>query len=182
MSQRRLPLSLQLAIAAWSVIAARAGAARPTATVSVPRRAVAGSAAARELVLIGRAWWNQPELVEALELTDAQRTKMNDSLTHSVESQRAAQPQQRQHQKTFEQALANGDWATARKEATALRDGLANTWAAQTALKIDVLSQLTAAQRQIVASRYPQLLRQPSVFGLPKASPPQRPAVATPHS
>lgn len=162
--------AMLLIITGYASAAAAATPTPPSAQSPAPNAA-----------LIQRAWWNQAEPVDALKLTDAQRTKMNDLLTRSVESQRAAQPQQGQHQKAFEQALANGDWASARKEATGLRDGMAATWAAQTALKIDVLSVLTAEQRQLVVARYPLLLRQPSVFGLPKGPPP-RPAVATPHS
>jgi Spy/CpxP family protein refolding chaperone len=182
MNQCRHAATVVRAAAMLLIVTAYAGAAG-AAVAPTPHRAplAKGAVPAPNAALIQRAWWNQPELVDALKLTDAQRMKMNDLLTHSVESQRAAQPQQQQHQKAFEQALANGDWASARKEATALRDGLATTWAAQTALKIDVLSALTAEQRQIVAAHYPLLLRQPSVFGLPKG-PPLRPAVATPHS
>lgn len=165
---RRVPGFLALVGLVLLVAARERGTAAP-ATPPTP-------AAAPNAQMVVRAWWNQPDLVAALKLTNEQRTKMNALLTHSFESQRAAQLQQGQHQKDYEQALAKGDWQTARQQAAAIREGLVATWAAQSTLKIDVLALLTPEQRQIVATQYPLLLRQPSVFGVP-----QRPASVTPH-
>src|SRR5262249_20080644 len=99
-------------------------------------------------------------------------------LTQAVDAQRSAQQKQREPQQALEQALSKGDWDAARKAAASVRDGVAAMWAAQTAVKIDVLALLDANQRQTVASTYPQLLRQPSVFWAPKGPPPIRPTPA----
>jgi len=171
-----------LAVVTLCVLAAcESSPAAPTAGVATPRRTppAQGAPGVPNAQLLGRAWWNQPELVVALKLSDAQRTKMDGLLTQSAESQRAVQQPQGQHQKALEQALASGDWQSARTEASAIRNGLVAIWAAQSTLKIDVLALLTPEQRQIVAAQYPLLLRQPSVFGLPTRP---TPAAATPRA
>jgi len=111
-----------------------------------------------------RAWWNQPELIAALHLKDEQRTKMDAQLANTLETQRTIQQSQAAQMKAFEDALVKGDWDAARRAAASVRDDMEKLWMAQTTLKIDVLTQLDATQRQTLAAQYRQLLRQPSVL------------------
>ncbi|MGD0946258.1 MAG: hypothetical protein ABSA52_02425 [Candidatus Binatia bacterium] len=182
MSRSHFRTSFRLAVVTLSVLAGcESSPAAPTAGVATPHGTppVQSAPGVQNAQLLGRAWWNQPELVVALKLSDAQRTKMDGLLTQSAESQRAVQRPQGQHEKALEQALASGDWQSARREASAIRDGLVAIWAAQSTLKIDVLALLTPEQRQIVVAQYPLLLRQPSVFGVPRRP---TPAAATPRA
>src|SRR5262249_53561838 len=113
-----------------------------TAQATEQPRGMSTPAKAQIPSLTDRAWWNQPELIKAVQLKDEQRTKMDALLTRMLDAQRAGQQAQGESQKALEEALAKGEWDAARQAAARLREGMANLWAAQTTLKIDVLSQL----------------------------------------
>jgi Spy/CpxP family protein refolding chaperone len=114
--------------------------------------------------LTGRAWWNHPDLIDALSLTPEQRTKLDEMLRRSMETQRAAQQHQREQQRALKQAVDAGSWDAARRAAAAAAESMSSAWQAQTTLKIDVLASLDQNQQQLIMSRYPQLLRQTSVL------------------
>jgi Spy/CpxP family protein refolding chaperone len=111
-----------------------------------------------------RAWWNQPQLIEALSLAPEQRAKMDALLLQSIATQRAAQQQQHEQQRALKEALEAGKWDAARQAATAAAEGMSTAWRAQTNLKIDVLALLDAEQQRLVTSQYRQVLRQTSVL------------------
>jgi hypothetical protein len=125
-----------------------------------------------------RAWWNQAEVIKALQLKDEQRKKMDTLLTQMFDAQRAIQVTQVEAQKTLEEALAKGDWEAARKTAGKLRDGMANVWGVQSNLKIDALAVLDATQRQTLVKQFHQVLQQPTVLWAPKMEPQTAPPPA----
>lgn len=116
-----------------------------------------------------RAWWNQDELIQALQLTDTQRAEMDALLLQAESAWRVAQKSQRQGQRQLRAAIATGDWDTARQASRRVADGMAAVWSAQSNLKIDVLSRLTSAQQQTLAAKYRYVLSQTSVFGRRRA-------------
>ncbi len=133
-------------------------AASPTPAAATPH---AGETPASSASSLDRIWWNRSTFVTTLQLTEQQRHKMDAFLLRALESQRAAQAQFEAKRAAFEAAVTKGDWEAARKAAADARGGLANVWEIQSGLTIDVLSLLSAQQRQDFISKYPQLLRRP---------------------
>ena len=129
--------------------------------------------------LTDRAWWNQPDLVDALSLTPEQRAKMDALLLQSMDSLRAAQQRQHEQQRVLKEALDAGKWDAARQAADAAADGITAAWRAQTTLKIDVLALLDPDQQRLVTSRYRQVLRQTSVLSRRRGGIRQHAAVPT---
>jgi Spy/CpxP family protein refolding chaperone len=112
-------------------------------------------------------WWNQPDIVQALQLKDEQRAAMDKLLTKTQEAQRAIQQKQAEQRQALEEALAKANWDAARKAGTEVGEGLAVASTVQTGLKIDILKLLDDTQRQTLATRYAHLLRRPWMVGLP---------------
>lgn len=129
--------------------------------------------------LTDHAWWNQPDLVDALSLTPEQRAKMDALLLQSMDSLRAAQQRQHEQQRVLKEALDAGKWDAARQAADAAADGITAAWRAQTTLKIDVLALLDPDQQRLVTSRYRQVLRQTSVLSRRRGGIRQHAAVPT---
>jgi hypothetical protein len=169
-----------------ALLAAGRSLAAPTPPAAAPEAHAAGGAGeAKDMPpsakLAERAWWNQPDVVKAVQLKDEQRKKMDGLLAKTFDTQRATQVTQGESQKALEDALAKGDWESARKAAAKLRDGMTTVWGAQTSLKIDALAELDATQRQALVAQYPQILQQPSVMWVPKPAPrPTAPPAAPP--
>jgi Spy/CpxP family protein refolding chaperone len=101
-------------------------------------------------------WWDDPEIVKALSLTDEQRGKMGEYL----KAYRKKVPQARRPE-TFQETLVQGDWAAARKESEKVVQSAAESVRMRGALKIDVLSLLSKEQREILVDRYPRLVYKP---------------------
>src|SRR5690242_6862404 len=108
-------------IASLTIFAAcQPGPAAPTAAAATPaitpgvQRPPAKQSQAQNFKVTDRAWWNQTELVKALQLKDAQRAKMDGLLMQALDNQRTAQQKQHDPQTRFEAALAKGDWDAAR--------------------------------------------------------------------
>jgi Spy/CpxP family protein refolding chaperone len=178
--QLRSGLTLVLTAVVLTVLPAcerEAPPARPaTGAAQSASRRTRLPAPAQSAPLTERAWWNQQELIDGLGLTAEQRAKMDTLLTNAIETQRAAQQQQREQQKALKDALEAGNWEAARHAANAAADGITTNWRTQTALKIDILAMLDANQQQLVASQYRQLLRQTSVLGRLRGEARRRPA------
>jgi hypothetical protein len=159
------------------LVAGEPSLAAPTPAAAAPPAHTTGNAGEAKAAttqsakLAERAWWNQPEVIKALQLKDEQRKKMDALLARMFETQRAAQVAQVESQKALEDALAKGDWDAARKTAGKLREGMANVWGAQSNLKIDALAELDATQRQTLVKQFRQVLQQPSVLWAAKAEP-----------
>jgi Spy/CpxP family protein refolding chaperone len=126
--------------------------------------------AIRSASLTEHAWWNQPDLVDALSLTTEQRAKMDALLVQATEGLRAAQQRQREQQRALKEALEAGNWDAARQATDAAAAGMTAAWRAQTTLKIDVLSLLDPDQQRLVTSQYRQVLRQTSVLSRRRGS------------
>ena len=125
------------------------------------------------------AWWNQPNLVDALSLTTEQRAKMDVLLAQSMDNVRAAQQQQREQQRALKEALEAGNWDAARQATDAAAEGMTAAWRAQATLKIEVLALLDPDQQRLVTSQYRQVLRQTSVLSRWRAGSRQRSAPPT---
>jgi Spy/CpxP family protein refolding chaperone len=106
-------------------------------------------------------WWNNPKLVAALRLTEAQRAKMNELLVHRLENQRAIKSDYLEKRAAFEQALRKGNPQAAQAAAVELRKRVAEGSEGRFALVIDVVAVLEPAQRETLFSQYPATLRRP---------------------
>jgi len=127
----------------------------PTAAPQKMRRVkapVRGGAAREDAAL----WWDDPEIVKALSLSDEQRKKMNEVLAkYRANVPRNPKPE------AFHETLVQGDWKAARKEGDKVAEVAAESVRMRGALKIDVLSLLTKEQLGILVDRYPRLIYTP---------------------
>ena len=108
-----------------------------------------------------RTWWNVPQVVDALHLKEAQRTKMDQLLDKALETLQGSQGKQTDQRKAFDAALAKGDWKAARKSAAELREAMTSLTGIQMGLKIDVLALLDDSQRQTFFEKYSHILQRP---------------------
>jgi len=109
-----------------------------------------------------KIWWNQPDKIEALSLTQEQRAAMDALLTEFFEQ--APTPTDRQANMTaFTAALAKGDWAAADKAAEAMADAASRPIYVISGLMTDVMKLLTPDQRQAFASQFPRIAQRPWV-------------------
>jgi len=146
-----------------AVTAAPAGtptASYPSAEERLRQRKAAAQAQADQ-----RVWWNQPDMIKSLQLSDSQRASLDKLMDKALENQAQAQREQISARQTFEQALAAGDWAAARDASVQLNKATADMWGAQTDLKIDALQVLDETQRQTLMQN-PLLVRRPWGVGL----------------
>jgi Spy/CpxP family protein refolding chaperone len=111
-------------------------------------------------------WWNDPEIVKALSLTEEQRKKMGEYL----KAYRENVPQDRQPEE-FHETLVQGDWEAARSEGERLAKSAATLIRMRGTLKIDVLSLLSKEQREMLIDRYPRLIYRPWRRAMRGASP-----------
>jgi hypothetical protein len=139
--------------------------AKPGGAALVPARAA--DPAAERAAMMQRLWWNQPSLIAALGLSDEQRGKMDQLFTRSMEDQHSAQLQQPVKRRALEDAIATGNWQSARTASAELNSAMNAMWTAQTELKISVLSLLSDQQRQTLSAQYASLLRRPWGMGPP---------------
>jgi hypothetical protein len=130
---------------------------RPTVAAPVQPRGQAMAAAA----LGGGRWWIDPNISQALELTDEQHQTMDKAADVNIETQAEVQRKQMAAREEFEAALKARDWDRARKAAADWNRNLAESWGGQNTLKIEVLSKLTEAQQQKLWSQYPYLVQRP---------------------
>lgn len=103
-------------------------------------------------------WWDDPTIVEQLEITDAQRAKMTE-----VFSELREQINPRRYnavtQKPFLEALEKGEWDEAREQGERWVSSLQGPKRAMIELKLRVLPILSAEQRGKMISLYPRLIR-----------------------
>lgn len=123
-------------------------------------------------------WWNDPALVEALELSDASRSEMDDHCRAFVENR--PERADRGVRRPFEDALREGDWEQARQHLRKRTEEAGKRIEAQGELKIRVLSLLSDEQRARLVEKKPNLLRQVwsprRLAGPGRQKPPGRPA------
>lgn len=112
-------------------------------------------------------WWDDPEIVKALSLTDEQRKKMREYL----KAYREKVPQERRPE-AFHETLVQGDWKAARSESEKVAKIAQESVRMRGTLKIDVLTLLSKEQREILVDRYPRLIYKPWRRAMHGASPP----------
>jgi len=117
--------------------------------------------------LLEREWWNQPDIVKALDLKDSQRSQMDEQLKQAFEVQRVAQQKQRENRIAFDDAVGKGDWDAAKKAAEGLHAATADQLGGQDQVKLAVLPLLTDEQRQKLISQYGFIVRRPWIVGVP---------------
>jgi hypothetical protein len=107
------------------------------------------------------AWWNHPAIAEAIGVRADQRAEMDRVMARHVEGHLAAAEKRERLGAAFQNALKSGEWDAARKNASELRDGIAQGWYNQALLKIDILQLLTKEQREKLAAEHSELLVRP---------------------
>ena len=138
----------------------------------------------------GGRWWQDPEVSQALELTEEQRKAMDDIVEAQVKVQGDIQRRQNEAYEKFQTAIKSRNWTDARKVANEWNQILVDSWGGQNSLKIDILMKLTEAQHQKMLANYPYLFQRMwggsplvktqsyHVSATPKASAPATPAAA----
>lgn len=106
----------------------------------------------------GGGWWNNPRIVEALTLTEAQRKKMDG---HLDAFHKALSGQGPGSLSEFYTAVEEGKWDAAQSALKSVADHSTERIMAQGTLKISVLRELDDAQRKTLNERYAKLIRQP---------------------
>lgn len=121
--------------------------------------------AARQSPLRRRAltgiWWNQPRMIGALALDEAQRKKMDELLRGSVEERRRLRRRLGQAQRAFAEAAVAGDRLAAGKALEETTRATADLQRFEGSLKLAVLAHLRPEQRQQLADDFPALLHRP---------------------
>ena len=151
---------------------------------AMPSQAEAEEGAKAKLRRVGTAeslqsmWWNDPALVEALELSDASRSEMDGHCRAYVQNR--PERADRGVRTDFEAALREGDWERARQHLRERAAEAGKRLEAQGELKIRVLSLLSDEQRAKLVEKKPKLLRQAwaprRLAGPGQQKPPRRPA------
>ncbi len=108
--------------------------------------------------LIARIWWNQPKKVSELQLSDTQRSKMDDLLLAYLEHREQDLEVQREAFSKFGAVLTGDDESVVEQRSKALTDAMSSPLRRQVDLMIEVVDLLTPEQRAGLASRYPKLL------------------------
>ena len=106
-------------------------------------------------------WWNDPEVVSHLSLSEDQRKNMDGQYRAYLET---GPPRlDSVSRDAFVEALAAGDWDGARARIDEMAEAAVIPLRAHGELKIRLLRQLSDEQRQRFVEKYPQLLRRPWV-------------------
>lgn len=105
-----------------------------------------------------RIWWNQPAKIEALGLSEDQRSQMDSLLMAFLEQRRSAAGRRQEALRALGQALARGDWSAARDHGDAVVAATSSPIDLQIELMIEVVGLLTPEQRQALIAEAPRLL------------------------
>lgn len=101
-------------------------------------------------------WWNDDQVVEALSLNDDQRTKMaafHKAFRKNVPETRTLD--------AFHEAIATGNWKTARAENEKTVDAAIDSVRSRGLLKVDILSLLNKDQLVQLKEKFPRLIYKP---------------------
>ena len=104
----------------------------------------------------GGVWWNDPNIVSALALTQQQREAMDGHL----KAYREDAPKETQRT-AFSDALQEGDRKAAHAALSTIAEQASVAVRSRGGLKIDVLSVLSDEQRKKLVDGYPRLIFQP---------------------
>lgn len=106
--------------------------------------------------LLDSVWWNNPDKVSGLNLTEAQRAQMDDLLVDHHNSL-GAQKSLRRIRAKFNDALVSGSWDQAHKLSVELVEGIEESTQRNYDLKIQVMRIMTGEQREVFSAEYPRL-------------------------
>ena len=123
--------------------------------------------------LLDRVWWNNPDKISELNLTDEQRAQMDVHLVDYHSSLGAERPLRRIRTE-FIDALVSGSWEEAHKLSAELVEGIERSTLRKNDLKIQVMGLMSGEQRGLFATEYPRLLKRP----WPRTKTPRSPATA----
>jgi Spy/CpxP family protein refolding chaperone len=112
--------------------------------------------------IMSNVWWNQPQKIESLSLTEEQRGKMDAHLEAYLD-QRRVYAQDKDVYQSFAAALEKGDAEAAGVAREQVLENLAAPMRIQLDLMITATAELTAEQRKIIASEHPLLFKRPWV-------------------
>ncbi len=109
--------------------------------------------------LVADAWWNQDELVAALELTGSQRAALDQLLTAAFEHQQQADRARGQNFQTFASALEAGNEEEALRYAQLMSAGVADQARVRSDMMIQGMKLLSAEQREKLLQEAPSSFR-----------------------
>lgn len=112
----------------------------------------------RRQALVSKIWWNQPQKVEELGLSDQQRSEMDAALQRYLAGRGGAKTQRREALEALGKALGEGDAKAARSVGDELAGLSSGPIRDQVGMMIEVVAVLTPQQRQKTGSLYPRLL------------------------
>jgi Spy/CpxP family protein refolding chaperone len=136
---------------------------------------------------VTRAWWHEPQLVTALELTDEQRAKMDEILGRRMETRHQLLAGYRAADAEFQKALGEGDWSAARRHMSDMRERAAAEAESRANLRLEVFEVLNADQRRTLVEKHSNVVTRPWLPGYgprrsmatrartPQEGPPERP-------
>jgi hypothetical protein len=145
-----------------------AQAPKPTLKFIIPQRTLvpaAGQTPRTRQVVNPSYWWNEAAMIEALQLTEEQRKKMDAAMAGSDQKTTDLQHKQNADREKFDTALKAREWDAASKAAKDWEEALAQTWGVQNRSKIDVLKELTEEQQRKLLQEHEYLLARPWVGG-----------------
>jgi hypothetical protein len=113
---------------------------------------------ARSSKQLKRAWWNTEARIEALELDQETRARMDAHAKKYLLDQQTARQESKVEGSTYTEAMRKGDWVLARETSERLASQSAKTAVATREFKIRVLMELSDAQREAFYKGFPRLV------------------------
>ena len=110
-------------------------------------------------------WWNKPARAAELSLSDEQREAMDAALRVYLEARRTDAADHQEVFQSFGKALVAGNAKATREVGERVIETIATPMRRQIELMIEVIALLTPPQREILATRYPQLVNRPWIVG-----------------
>lgn len=111
-------------------------------------------------------WWNQDEVIAFADLSEDQRSQLDEFFGATLEAQTKAQAEQMEGFQHFAVALENGDWETADAQIEAMVVAMGAQARARAELMRSGIALLSDEQRAKLAGEYP-LIFQRSWLGSP---------------
>ncbi len=108
-------------------------------------------------------WWNKATKVEEFSLSNEQRAAMDALVRELMEKRRGDTPKQRETFSSFGETLGAGDAAATREAGERVIETVALPMRRQIELMIEVVGMLTVEQREMLATKYPNILSRPWV-------------------
>ena len=166
MSRPHLPMIL-LTFLLTGILSVTALAQEPTASAQEPVAKASTekvSAAEREAKIAekrrnmtSQIWWNQPQKIQEISLSEAQRKRMDTILMSYLENRPEEKPAQQQALDAFGAALAGEDPAAIKRQGDHVVETMAHPIRGQIDMMIEVAAVLSPEQRRKLVSLYPQI-------------------------